>query len=150
MYPLTDCGDFGLVDEVLRQKISGNRAFVLFLEVAFVFVRLLVSLFSKDVVVIFVQGSVFYVIHTAVAHFKGVTIESLIMTTGFREMFVNEIEEVSSNIQVFTFLLYGWLYHADDISSSVSFLARRNAVVVVAVRCFRWLCRRCSSNCCLR
>ena len=132
-YLVVRCGDFGLhgIDHILRQTISGFvGAFILFLAVAFVFVRLLVSFFSKDVVVMFVD-CVFYVVHAAVAHFKGITVGCLVKSTGFREMFVNEIKEVSFNICFY--ILAIWRIIPDYISSSVSFLACRSVVVV-------WLC----------
>ena len=71
---------------------------------------------------------VFYIVYAAIAHFKGITNEYLVKSTGFWEIFVNEIEEVSFNIGFYILAIW-------RVFSSCS-----------AVHCFRWLCRRCSSN----
>ena len=89
---------------------------------------------------------VFDVVHAAVAHFKLTVLRLNILwkPSGLREMFVNEIEEVSSNIGFY--ILTIWRVIPDDISCSVSFLDRRSVVVVV------WQCVTFVGgvvNCCL-
>ena len=85
------CGcHFSFVDHVVSHAFTRDWAFVLFptITTAVVFFGGLVCFLFEDSVVMFVDER-FYVVHTAVAYFEGVSVEDFVEFVELRKMLID-------------------------------------------------------------
>ena len=85
------CGcHFSFVDHAVSHASTRDWAFILFsaITTAVVFFGGLVCFLFEDSVVMFVDER-FYVVHTAVAYFEGVSVEDFVEFVGLREVLVD-------------------------------------------------------------